>query len=48
MKLICWHLESGVKADEAFCHQADFVSAHITGARVSPALRMFSRDERGR
>lgn len=34
MKLVCWHLESPVQTNEAFCHQADYVSAHIRGARV--------------
>lgn len=35
MKLVCWHLESAIEPDEAFCHQADYVAAHATGARVS-------------
>lgn len=34
MKLVCWHLESPIERDEAFCHQADYVSAHVRGARV--------------
>lgn len=34
MKLMCWHLESPIERDEAFCHQADYVSAHVRGARV--------------
>lgn len=34
MKLVCWHLESAIEPDEAFCHQADYVAAHVTGARV--------------
>ncbi|CAN0290426.1 unnamed protein product [Laminaria digitata] len=34
MKLMCWHLESPIEVDEAFCHQADYVSAHVRGARV--------------
>ncbi|CAM9672497.1 unnamed protein product, partial [Sphacelaria rigidula] len=34
MKLVSWHLESPVDKGEAFCHQADYVSAHIRGARV--------------
>ncbi|CAM9695214.1 unnamed protein product [Ascophyllum nodosum] len=33
MKLVCWHLESPIKQDEAFCHQADYVSAHVRGVR---------------
>ncbi|CAM9442122.1 unnamed protein product [Pylaiella littoralis] len=33
MKLVCWHLDSSIEPDEAFCHQADYVAAHATGAR---------------
>eukprot|EP00752_Nemacystus_decipiens_P005296 g4804.t1 len=33
MKLVLWHLESPIEPDEAFCHQADYVAAHATGAR---------------
>eukprot|EP00904_Undaria_pinnatifida_P001293 jgi/Undpi1/11164/HiC_scaffold_30.g13462.m1 len=33
MKLVCWHLENAIELGEVFCHQADYVSAHIRGAR---------------
>eukprot|EP00903_Cladosiphon_okamuranus_P008792 g8421.t1 len=33
MKLVLWHLQSPIEPDEAFCHQADYVAAHTTGAR---------------
>ncbi|CAN0114013.1 unnamed protein product [Hapterophycus canaliculatus] len=39
MKLVSWHLESAIEPDEAFCHQADYVAAHATGARVSGWLQ---------